>query len=95
MAQQNNFPISHATAKRQLNALVRKFNQASTNIKGNELDIMFDEDQIPDSITYTLIMKHPSKPAWEVRRVTTELHMDLQYDYITMVQYMDERLHNV
>ena len=92
MALHNNVPLSHSAAKRQLNALVRKYNQASSSFMGNELHIKIDSDQLPESIIYTLIMKHPSNKSWEIRRVTTDLHMSLQHDFTQMVCYMQDRL---
>lgn len=82
--------LAYSTAKRQLLALVRKYNQAS---KGNELNIIFEKlQEEPNRISYTLHMKNPSDKAWEIRRVVSFLSGDIQLDFTMMVNYMDQQL---
>ena len=43
MAENKNTHVTFAAAKRQLNALVRKYNQAFTNVLGFQLNISIDQ----------------------------------------------------
>ena len=90
MAESNNTHVSFATAKRQLNALVRKYNQASTNILGFQLNIAVDKQEEPHTISYTLILKNNN--SWEIRRVTSTLLVDPQIDFVKTVKQMDMKL---
>ena len=56
-AEQRFTHVTFAAAKRQLNALVRKYNQASTNELGFQLHISIDQQEEPQIISYTLILK--------------------------------------
>ena len=82
--------VSFATAKRQLHALVRKYNQASINVLGFQLDIAVDKQEEPHIISYTLILKNNN--SWEVRRVTSTLLVDPQIDFVKNVKNMDMKL---
>ena len=55
-AEQRFTHVTFAAAKRQLHALVRKYNQASTNALGFQLHIAIDQQE-PHIISYTLILK--------------------------------------
>ena len=90
MAESNNNHVPFATAKRQLNALVRKYNQASTNILGFQLNIAVDKQEEPHTISYTLILKNNN--SWEIRRVTSTLLVDPQIDFVKTVKQMDMKL---
>ena len=57
MAEQKHTHVTFAAAKRQLNALVRKYNQASTDELGFQLNIAIDKQEEPHIISYTLILK--------------------------------------
>ena len=92
MATPQDKALNFRTAKRHLYALVRKYNQAWHNHLGFELDINIDEQEEPNMIAYTLIMKDKSHNAWEVRRIVSSLMMDLQPDFILMVRFMDKKL---
>ena len=56
-AEQKHTYVTFAAAKRQLNALVRNINQASTNELGFQLNIAIDKQEEPHIISYTLILK--------------------------------------
>ena len=90
MAESTNTPVTFATAKRQLNALVRKYNQASTNLLGFQLNIEVDKQEEPHIISYTLILKNNN--SWEIRRVTSTLLVDPQNDFVKTVTEMDMKL---
>ena len=89
-AEQKHTHVTFAAAKRQLNALVRKYNQASTNELGFQLNIAIDKQEEPHIISYTLIMKNSS--SWEIRRVTSTLLVDPQIDFVRTVKQMDIKL---
>ena len=89
MAENKNTHVTFAAAKRQLNALVRKYNQASTNV-GFQLNISIDKQEEPHIISYTLILKNTS--SWEIRRVTSTLLVDPQIDFVKTVKQMDLEL---
>ena len=82
--------MTFAAAKRQLNALVKKYNQASTDALGFQLNITIDKQEEPHIISYTLILKNYS--LWEIRRVTSTLLVDPQIDLIRTVKQMDMKL---
>ena len=82
--------VTFATAKRQLNALVRKYNQASTNTLGFQLHMSIDKQEEPHVISYTLILKNTS--SWQIRRVTSTLLVDPQIDFVKTVKQMDLEL---
>ena len=82
--------VPFATAKRQLNALVRKYNQASINVLGFQLDITVDKQEEPHIISYTLILKNNN--SWLIRRVTSTLLVDPQIDFVKNVKNMDMKL---
>ena len=90
MAEKPNTHVTFAAATRQLNALVRKYNQASTNTLGFQLTIAIDKQEEPHFISYTLILKKNS--SWEIRRVTSTLLVDPQIDFIATVKQMDMKL---
>ena len=90
MAENKNTPVTFATAKRQLKALVRKYNQASTDVLGFQLNITIDKQEEPHIISYTLILKNNS--SWEIRRVTSTLLVDPQIDFVKTVKQMDMKL---
>ena len=46
MAENKNTHVTFAAAKRQLNALVRKYNQASTDVLGFKLNITIDKKNL-------------------------------------------------
>ena len=79
MAENKNTHVTFAAAKRQLNALVRKYNQASTNVLGFQLNISIDKQEEPHIISYTLILKNTS---WKIRRVTSTLLVDPKIDFV-------------
>ena len=85
MAEQKHTHVTFAAAKRQLNALVRKYNQASTDVLG----VPIDKQEEPHIISYTLILKNNS---WEIRRVTSTLLVDPQIDFVRTVKQMDLKL---
>ena len=78
--------VPFTAAKRQLNALVRKYNQASRF----QLHIAIDKQEEPHIISYTLILKNSS--SWEIRRVTSTLLVDPQIDFVRTVKQMDIKL---
>ena len=90
MAESKNTHVPFATAKRQLKALVRKYNQASTDLLGFQLNIEVDKQEEPHIISYTLILKNTS--SWEIRRVTSTLLVDPQIDFVKTVKQMDMKL---
>ena len=90
MAENKNTRVTFAAAKRQLNALVRKYNQASTDVLGFQLNIAIDKQEEPDIISYTLILKNSS--SWEIRRVTSTLLVDPQIDFVRTVKQMDMKI---
>ena len=90
MAENKNTHVTFAAAKRQLNALVRKYNQASTDVLGFQLNISIDKQEEPHIISYTLILKNTS--SWEIRRVTSTLLVDPQIDFVKTVKQMDLEL---
>ena len=85
-AEQRFTHVPFAAAKRQLHALVRKYNQAS----GFQLHISIDQQEEPHIISYTLILKNSS--SWEIRRVTSTLLVDPQIDFVRTVRQMDMKL---
>ena len=85
--EQKHTHVIFAAAKRQLHALVRKYNQASTNELGFQLHIAIDKQEEPHIISYTLILKNSS--SWEIRRVTSTLLVDPQIDFVKTVKQMD------
>ena len=89
-AEQRFTHVTFAAAKRQLHALVRKYNQASTNALGFQLHIAIDQQEEPHIISYTLILKNSS--SWEIRRVTSTLLVDPQLDFVRTVKQMDMKL---
>ena len=89
-AEQKHTHVTFAAAKRQLNALVRKYNQASTNELGFQLHIAIDKQEEPHIISYTLILKNSS--SWEIRRVTSTLLVDPQIDFVRTVKQIDMKL---
>ena len=90
-AEQKHTHVTFAAAKRQLNALVRKYNQASTNeLVGLQLHIAIDKQEEPHIISYTLILKNSS--SWEIRRVTSTLLVNPQIDFVRTVKQMDMKL---
>ena len=56
-AEQRFTHVTFAAAKRQLHALVRKYNQASTQQLGFQLHIAIDQQEEPHIISYTLIFE--------------------------------------
>ena len=88
-AEQRFTHVTFAAAKRQLYALVRKYNQASTQQLGFQLHIAIDIQE-PHIISYTLILKNSS--SWEIRRVTSTLLVDPQIDFVRTVKQMDMKL---
>ena len=90
MAHQNPLPYSAAT--RQLNALVRKYNQATADSLGFKLDLFVDKPEKPNIIEYTLVMKSQCDTAWEIRRISSSLFMNLQLDFMDTVKNMDKNL---
>ena len=88
-AEQRFTHVTFAAAKRQLHALVRKYNQASTNALGFQLHIAIDQQE-PHIISYPLILKNSS--SWEIRRVTSTLLVDPQTDFVRTVKQMDMKL---
>ena len=49
--------MTYSVAKRQLNALVRKYNQGTKTNLGFNLSISVDDYDTPDMINYTLIIE--------------------------------------
>ena len=90
MAENKNNPVTFGAATRQLKALVRKYNQASTDTLGFQLDIKIDKPEEPHIISYTLIVKNNS--SWEIRRATSSLLIDPQIDFVRIVKQMDMKL---
>ena len=90
MAENKYTHVTFAAATRQLNALVRKYNQASTDRLGFQLNIIIDKQEEPHIISYTLILKNNS--TWEIRRVTSSLLVDPQIDFVRTVKQMDMEL---
>ena len=90
MAHQNPLPYSAAT--RQLNALVRKYNQGTADSLGFKLEVFVSKPEHANVIDYTLIMKSQCDTAWEVRRITSSLFMNLQLDFMAKVKDMDKSL---
>ena len=84
--------MTYGVAKRQLNALVRKYNQATKTQYGFGLTISIDDYDAPQMINYTLIMKNRLEDAWEVRRISSMLHDDIQLAFIEKVIFMEENL---
>ena len=84
--------ISHASAQRQLQALVRKYNQASVAALGYKLEITFDTQNLPTHITYTLNMKDTKTNHWQVKRVSSRLLSDFEKDFNSMVILMETNL---
>ena len=82
--------MTFAATTRQLNALVRKCHQASTDTLGFQLNITIDKQEEPHIISYTLILKNNS--AWEIRRVTSSLLVDPQIDFVRTVKQMDIKI---
>ena len=80
MAHQN--PLPYSAAIRQLNALVRKYNQATADSLGFKLGLFVDKPEKPNIIEYTLVMKSQCDTAWEVRRISSSLFMNLQLDFM-------------
>ena len=91
MANKNTI-ITYSVAKRQLNALVRKYNQGTKINFGFNLTISVDDYDTPDMINYTLIMKNHFEDAWEVRRISSMLSDDIQVAFTQKVTYMEDRL---
>ena len=87
--------LNYSTAKRQLLALVRKYNQASVHSLGFELDITFDNQEEPNRIAYTLKMQNTLCNAWEIRTVNSSLLIDLHADFTAMVNFMENQLTSV
>ena len=93
MASQKENVLAFSTATRQLNALVRKYNQATRTSQGFRLDIKIDKQEKLYGITFTLLLRNHSEDAWEVRRISSSLLLhNLQQDFIQMVHYMDDHL---
>ena len=90
MAHQN--PVPYSAATRQLNALVRKYNQATADSFGFKLEHFVDKPEKPNVIEYTLLMKSQCDSAWEVRRISSSLFMNLQLDFMDKVKNMDKHL---
>lgn len=86
--------LTYNTAVRQLNALLRKYNQTvKTNSQpAFKLSIHIDQDNQPDIISYTLIMKNHFEDAWEVRRVHSILTSEIQSEFTDMVTKMEHNL---
>ena len=84
--------VTHASAKRQVQALVRKYNQATADTLGYKLEISFDKQESTGHITYTLMMKNINTNHWQVRRVTSSLLSNLQVDFTSMVTFMETNL---
>ena len=76
----SNTVITYSAATRQLQALVRKYNQATRTNQGYTLTIAIDKYNSPQVITYTLIMKNDIEDTWEVRRISSTLNNDIQTD---------------
>ena len=84
--------MTYSTAKRQLTALVRKYNQGTrTNLHFN-LTISIDDCDTPQMISYTLIMKNNLEDAWEVRRIYSSLCDDIQAEFTQKVTNMEFNL---
>ena len=92
MATQKENVLAFSTATRQLNALVRKYNQATRTSQGFRLDIKIDKQEQLYEITYTLLLRNYSEDAWEVRISFSLLLHNLQQDFTQMVHYMDDHL---
>ena len=84
--------INHASAQRQLQALVRKYNQATVAALGYKLEITFDTQDSTRHITYTLIMKNSKTNHWQVKRVSSRLLGDFEKDFNSMVMLMETNL---
>lgn len=86
--------VSFNSAKRQLQALVRKYNQASVNSLGYKLEIIFgnNHQEYPSIISYTMTMKNIHTNIWEVRRITSALLGDVEQDFRSMVTFMEDKL---
>ena len=91
MANKNTI-LTYSVAKRQLNALVRKYKQGTKTNLGFNLTISVDDYDIPNMINYTLIMKNHFEDAWEVRRISFMLRNDIQVAFTQKVTYMEDRL---
>ena len=70
--------ITYSAATRQLQTLVRIYNQATRTNQGYTLTIAIDKYNTPQVITYTLIMKNDIEDTWEVRRISSTLNNDIQ-----------------
>ena len=84
--------INHASAQRQLQALVRKYNQATVAALGYKLEITFDTQDSTRHITYTLIMKNSKTNHWQLKRVSSRLLGDFEKDFNSMVILMETNL---
>ena len=84
--------INHASAQRQLQALVRKYNQATVPALGYKLEITFDTQDSATHITYTLIMKNSKTNHWQLKRVSSRLLGDFEKDFNSMVMLMETNL---
>ena len=84
--------INHASAQRQLQALVRKYNQASVVALGYKLEITCDTHNPPTHIAYTLNMKDTNTNHWQVKRVSSRLLGDFEKDFNSMVTLMETNL---
>ena len=84
--------ISYSAATGQLQALIRKYNQATRTNQGYTLTIAIDKYNTPQVITYTLIMKNDIEDTWEVRRIFSTLNNDIQTDFTEMVTCMEVSL---
>ena len=84
--------ITYSAATRQLQALVRKYNQATRTNQGYTLTIAIDKYNTLQVITYTLIMKNDLDDTWEVRRISSTLNNDIQTDFTEMVTCMEVSL---
>ena len=84
--------INHASAQRQLQALVRKYNQASVAALGYKLEITFDTQNLATHITYTLSLKDTNTNHWQVKRVSSRLLSDFEKDFNSMVILMETNL---
>ena len=84
--------INHASAQRQLQALVQKYNQATVATLGYKLEITFDTQDSPRHITYTLIMKNSKTNHWQLKRVSSTLLGDFEKDFNSIVLLMETNL---
>ena len=84
--------INHPSAQRQLQALVRKYNQATVATLGYKLEITFDTQDSSRHITYTLIMKNSETNHWQLKRVSSTLLGDFEKDFNSMVLLMETNL---